>query len=117
MLHFLPLHSIEYLRCVSGCRTVPVEVGSRYTDESWSQTLLTVNEFIDRYILNEVSASSSSLVVSLLTRTKDRQRKTSCFLVTFTYFSAWIKILQDGGKDLGYLAQHQLFDQVGLFVF
>ncbi|XP_074512127.1 lysine-specific demethylase 8 isoform X1 [Sebastes fasciatus] len=63
--------SIEYLRCVAGCRTVPVEVGSRYTDEEWSQTLLTVNEFIDRYILNK-----------------------------------------DGVKGLGYLAQHQLFDQI-----
>uniref|UniRef100_A0A3P8SZM4 Lysine-specific demethylase 8 n=1 Tax=Amphiprion percula TaxID=161767 RepID=A0A3P8SZM4_AMPPE len=63
--------SIEYLRSVAGCRTVPVEVGSRYTDEDWSQTLLTVNEFIDRYILNK-----------------------------------------DEGKALGYLAQHQLFDQI-----
>ncbi|XP_070836625.1 lysine-specific demethylase 8 [Chaetodon trifascialis] len=63
--------SIEYLRSVAGCRTVPVEVGSRYTDEEWSQTLLTVNEFIDRYILNK-----------------------------------------RGGKALGYLAQHQLFDQI-----
>ncbi|XP_076608724.1 lysine-specific demethylase 8 [Chaetodon auriga] len=63
--------SIEYLRSVAGCRTVPVEVGSRYTDEEWSQTLLTVDEFIDRYILNK-----------------------------------------HGGKALGYLAQHQLFDQI-----
>ncbi|XP_068583980.1 lysine-specific demethylase 8 [Cebidichthys violaceus] len=63
--------SIAYLRSVAGCRTVPVEVGSRYTDEEWSQTLLTVNEFIDRYILSEEGASGS-----------------------------------------GYLAQHQLFDQI-----
>ncbi|XP_010728852.3 lysine-specific demethylase 8 isoform X2 [Larimichthys crocea] len=62
--------SIEYLRSVAGCRTVPVEVGTRYTDEEWSQTLLTVNGFIDRYILN-----------------KD-------------------------GAAVGYLAQHQLFDQI-----
>ncbi|XP_062295062.1 lysine-specific demethylase 8 [Scomber scombrus] len=68
--------SIEYLRSVAGCRTVPVEVGSRYTDEEWSQTLLTVNEFIDRYILNR------------------------------------IKISKDGEKGVGYLAQHQLFDQI-----
>ncbi|XP_042250082.1 lysine-specific demethylase 8 [Thunnus maccoyii] len=68
--------SIEYLRSVAGCRTVPVEVGSRYTDEEWSQTLLTVNEFIDRYILNR------------------------------------FKISQDGVKSVGYLAQHQLFDQI-----
>ncbi|XP_070704095.1 lysine-specific demethylase 8 [Pempheris klunzingeri] len=63
--------SIEYLRCVAGCRTVPVEVGSRYTDEAWSQTLLTVNEFIDQYILNK-----------------------------------------GGAEGVGYLAQHQLFDQI-----
>uniref|UniRef100_A0A672YBC1 Lysine-specific demethylase 8 n=1 Tax=Sphaeramia orbicularis TaxID=375764 RepID=A0A672YBC1_9TELE len=65
--------SVEYLRSVAGCRTVPVEVGSRYTDEEWSQTLLTVNEFIDQYVLNRVSASSLTV---------------------------------------GYLAQHQLFDQI-----
>lgn len=44
---------------MAGCRTVPVEVGSRYTDEAWSQTLITVSEFIDRYILGEVSSSIS----------------------------------------------------------
>ncbi|XP_074551998.1 lysine-specific demethylase 8 [Halichoeres trimaculatus] len=63
--------SLEYLRSVAGCRTVPVEVGSRYTDEEWSQTLLTVNEFIDRFIVHK-----------------------------------------DGEEALGYLAQHQLFDQI-----
>ncbi|XP_061567568.1 lysine-specific demethylase 8 [Cololabis saira] len=68
--------SIDYLRSVAGCRTVPVEVGSRYTDEDWSQTLLTVSDFIDRYILNKSQTS------------------------------------QDGVKAVGYLAQHQLFDQI-----
>ncbi|XP_076865374.1 lysine-specific demethylase 8 isoform X2 [Brachyhypopomus gauderio] len=62
--------SIDYLRDVAGCRTVPVELGSRYTDENWSQKLLTVNEFIDHYIMDKE------------------------------------------GAGVGYLAQHQLFDQV-----
>ncbi|XP_073071483.1 bifunctional peptidase and arginyl-hydroxylase JMJD5 isoform X3 [Manis javanica] len=61
--------SLEYIQEIAGCRTVPVEVGSRYTDEEWSQTLMTVSEFISRYIVNEP-------------------------------------------RDIGYLAQHQLFDQV-----
>lgn len=61
--------SLQYIQEVAGCRTVPVEVGSRYTDEDWSQTLMTVNEFIHKYILSEA-------------------------------------------KDVGYLAQHQLFDQI-----
>ncbi|MCJ8746471.1 hypothetical protein PDJAM_G00142200 [Pangasius djambal] len=62
--------SIDYLRAVAGCRTVPVELGSRYTDEEWSQKLLTVNEFIERYIMGQGEAAT------------------------------------------GYMAQHQLFDQV-----
>ncbi|XP_053413365.1 bifunctional peptidase and arginyl-hydroxylase JMJD5 isoform X2 [Nycticebus coucang] len=61
--------SLEYIQEVAGCRTVPVEVGSRYTDEEWSQTLMTISEFISKYIVNEP-------------------------------------------KDVGYLAQHQLFDQI-----
>ncbi|XP_048722384.1 bifunctional peptidase and arginyl-hydroxylase JMJD5 isoform X2 [Caretta caretta] len=60
--------SLDYLRQIAGCRTVPVEVGSRYTDEEWSQTLMIVNDFIDQYIVNK--------------------------------------------NSIGYLAQHQLFDQV-----
>ncbi|XP_043917136.1 bifunctional peptidase and arginyl-hydroxylase JMJD5 [Protopterus annectens] len=62
--------SLDYIRQVAGCRTVPVELGSRYTDENWSQTLMTVENFIDRYILGKQ------------------------------------------GSILGYLAQHQLFDQI-----
>ncbi|XP_023372506.1 jmjC domain-containing protein 5 isoform X2 [Otolemur garnettii] len=61
--------SLEYIQEVAGCRTVPVEVGSRYTDEEWSQTLMTISEFISKYIVNEP-------------------------------------------EDVGYLAQHQLFDQI-----
>nr|XP_033792229.1 bifunctional peptidase and arginyl-hydroxylase JMJD5 [Geotrypetes seraphini] len=61
--------SLAYIREVAGCRTVPVELGSRYTDDEWSQTLMTVNDFIDKYI-------------------------------------------EDQQSGVGYLAQHQLFDQI-----
>ncbi|KAM4698279.1 bifunctional peptidase and arginyl-hydroxylase JMJD5 [Rhinophrynus dorsalis] len=61
--------SVEYIRRVAGCRTVPVELGSRYTDAEWSQCLMTVNQFIDKYILHQQST-------------------------------------------MGYLAQHQLFEQI-----
>ncbi|KAM4701367.1 bifunctional peptidase and arginyl-hydroxylase JMJD5 [Discoglossus pictus] len=60
--------SVEYIRRVAGCRTVPVELGSRYTDTDWSQQLMTINEFIDKYIVTQDS--------------------------------------------VGYLAQHQLFEQI-----
>jgi lysine-specific demethylase 8 len=45
--------SIEYLKMISGQRTVPIEIGSKYTEEDWSQKLMTINEFIDRFIVNE----------------------------------------------------------------
>jgi len=61
----------QYMRMVAGCRLVPVELGSKYTDQSWSQRLMTVNEFFDKYV-------------------------SSCGYQ----------------KEIGYLAQHQLFNQV-----
>ncbi|CAH2307126.1 lysine-specific demethylase 8 [Pelobates cultripes] len=61
--------SVDYIQRVAGCRTVPVELGSRYTDVDWSQKLMTINEFISKYILNQQGCT-------------------------------------------GYLAQHQLFDQI-----
>ncbi|NXG18183.1 KDM8 protein, partial [Grallaria varia] len=60
--------SVDYFCQVAGCRTVPVELGARYTDEEWSQQLMTVSDFITQYIMEE--------------------------------------------NSVGYLAQHQLFDQI-----
>ncbi|NXG55473.1 KDM8 protein, partial [Hemiprocne comata] len=60
--------SVDYFCQVAGCRTVPVELGSRYTDEEWSQKLMTVSDFINQYIVDQ--------------------------------------------NSVGYLAQHQLFDQI-----
>lgn len=48
---------MDYFCQVAGCRTVPVELGARYTDEEWSQKLMTVGDFIDRYIVNKVCYS------------------------------------------------------------
>nr|XP_041575106.1 bifunctional peptidase and arginyl-hydroxylase JMJD5 isoform X2 [Taeniopygia guttata] len=59
---------VDYFCQVAGCRTVPVELGARYTDEEWSQQLMTVSDFISQYIMDE--------------------------------------------NNVGYLAQHQLFDQI-----
>jgi len=44
--------SPQYVQMVAGCRLVPVELGSKYTDQGWSQKLMTVDEFFQKYILN-----------------------------------------------------------------
>lgn len=48
--------SVDYLLQLAGHRTVPVELGARYTDQDWSQNLMTVGEFISQYIKQEVRA-------------------------------------------------------------
>ncbi|XP_050296855.1 bifunctional peptidase and arginyl-hydroxylase JMJD5-like [Anthonomus grandis grandis] len=60
---------LNYLLKVLGNRTVPIEIGSHYTDENWSQKLMTAKDFITKHYLS------------------------------------------DSG-DVGYLAQHNLFDQI-----
>lgn len=61
---------LEYLLQAGGDRTVPVEIGTQYVDENWSQKLMTIREFVEKYYFNN-----------------------------------------DKG-DIGYLAQHNLFDQI-----
>lgn len=60
---------VKYLLQVAGERTIPVEIGSHYADENWSQKLMTLKEFVTKHYL-------------------------------------------DDNDSLGYLAQHNLFDQV-----
>ncbi|XP_066594411.1 bifunctional peptidase and arginyl-hydroxylase JMJD5 isoform X1 [Prorops nasuta] len=45
--------NMEYLTKIAGNRTVPVEIGSRYTEDDWSQRLLTLSEFLKTYVLNK----------------------------------------------------------------
>lgn len=61
--------TVEHIKKVAGNRTVPIEIGSKYTEEDWSQSLMTVGEFIDKFVVGDC-------------------------------------------QTVGYLAQHQLFDQV-----
>ncbi|XP_065585074.1 lysine-specific demethylase 8-like isoform X1 [Artemia franciscana] len=45
--------TLSYLCDIAGHRTVPVEVGSKYTDESWSQQLVRFSDFVTMYIEKE----------------------------------------------------------------
>ncbi|XP_071820540.1 lysine-specific demethylase 8-like isoform X1 [Apostichopus japonicus] len=67
--------SLEYLASVAGDRTVPIEIGSKYTEDDWTQKLMTLRDFI-----------SSFVQPSEVDEAKDRR--------------------------VGYLAQHQLFNQI-----
>ncbi|XP_011151408.1 lysine-specific demethylase 8 [Harpegnathos saltator] len=59
----------DYLNKIAGSRMVPIEIGSRYTEEDWTQHLVSFSEFLQKHI-----------------------------------------IMSD--SQVGYLAQHQLFEQI-----
>ncbi|OQR66317.1 lysine-specific demethylase 8-like [Tropilaelaps mercedesae] len=42
--------NLRYFLQVMGQRTVPIEVGSRYTDEEWSQKLVTIETFVRDFL-------------------------------------------------------------------
>lgn len=67
----LNLWNIPYLRQIAGARIVPVEVGARYTDLTWSQALMTLDDYLTTYVTHHTPST-----------------------------------------PIGYLAQHQLLDQV-----
>lgn len=43
----------EYLLRTAGIRTVPIEIGSRYTEEDWTQRLVSFSEFLESYVLSD----------------------------------------------------------------
>ncbi|XP_032662620.1 bifunctional peptidase and arginyl-hydroxylase JMJD5 isoform X3 [Odontomachus brunneus] len=59
----------DYLHKIAGSRTIPIEIGSRYTEEDWTQHLVSFSEFLRKHVITSNS-------------------------------------------QVGYLAQHQLFEQV-----
>lgn len=71
--------NLKYINKVAGHRTVPIEMGGKYTDDSWGQKLFTINQFINDCILNPTTTASD---------------------------------VSSNDQKVGYLAQHQLFDQI-----
>uniref|UniRef100_A0A1I7RWN6 Cupin_8 domain-containing protein n=1 Tax=Bursaphelenchus xylophilus TaxID=6326 RepID=A0A1I7RWN6_BURXY len=48
--------SFDYLYNKCGRRIVPVEIGSKYTDEDWSQILMPFGQFLNDFVANEENA-------------------------------------------------------------
>ncbi|XP_072016447.1 lysine-specific demethylase 8-like [Amphiura filiformis] len=54
--------SLDYLKQIAGSRTVPIEIGSKYTDENWSQALMTLTDFINQFMADEQNTRSNTKV-------------------------------------------------------
>ncbi|KAF9973837.1 hypothetical protein BGZ73_002867 [Actinomortierella ambigua] len=83
-------------------RLVPIEIGRQYTDEHWTQKMVTTREFIEQYILHLSSASPSSTTSS---QPKRHDVNNSDHQETEPTSSTTPDVI-------GYLAQHNLFEQI-----
>ncbi|KAG0237724.1 hypothetical protein BGW42_000130 [Actinomortierella wolfii] len=80
-------------------RLVPIEIGSQYTDEHWTQKLVTTREFIEQYIFDPSHISSSTVI----DRGNGHEQDSETAAATKAEASK---------KAVGYLAQHDLFQQI-----
>ncbi|KAF9930831.1 Lysine-specific demethylase 8 [Linnemannia zychae] len=68
-------------------RLVPIEIGSQYTDEQWTQKLVTMRDFIQTYLMGQSNSNVGE-------DERDNEGRA------------------DQTTDIGYLAQHDLFAQI-----
>lgn len=114
---------LEYLSQVAGPRTVPVEMGKHYLHEGWGQQLMLFSTFIKLHVLQEAAQhpqQPSSCAAPGARAAEQLDTSSAC---------AACESLSEGSSDvqpapagspteqqqqhqLGYLAQHPLFDQI-----
>ncbi|WIA41876.1 hypothetical protein OEZ86_009200 [Tetradesmus obliquus] len=78
---------LAYLSRVAGRRTVPVELGQHYLQEGWGTALMTLDDFIAQHMAPEPAAAAAAEAAATAAAAAAQPQR-------------------------GYLAQHQLFEQV-----
>lgn len=58
--------NLNYLLQLAGNRTVPIEIGSSYSTEDWSQQLMKIKDFLRRQFFNEATNSKDSMDIEYL---------------------------------------------------
>ena len=100
--------NIDYIMRVARARLVPVEIGSKYTDASWSQKLMTIGQFVEKldklFIIFFISSFKSV-----------KKIKFNDLPFHFFQFQFCSYVTNPSSSRKAYLAQHQLFDQIHEF--
>ncbi|KAJ3333208.1 Lysine-specific demethylase 8 [Blyttiomyces sp. JEL0837] len=120
--------TLHRLRSIIGGRMVPVEIGSKYTDDGWGQSIMTGAEFIDGFLVKdqsktwEASTGLGALVASEddlrarkeLKRKRDEEdlKNDTQHEETESRESKRTKTSGPSSNAVGYLAQHDLFAQI-----
>jgi lysine-specific demethylase 8 len=94
---------------VAGRRTVPIEIGSSYLGEDYTQRLMTVNEYLSEYILNcsDERANKNDEAVAAAPPPSSSSSSSSGSRSPLAASPSTRK-----NQEVGYLAQHRLFDQI-----
>jgi lysine-specific demethylase 8 len=105
---------LDYLLSVLGSRTVPVETGRSYLSEDSGSSFLTGEEFIRKYIVGESAQPSPSLPEQKSGRDCTESGKHSSHISQAGDVEGGNEIAEEEETELpmGYLAQHQLLEQV-----
>lgn len=104
-----------YLREKAGRRTIPVEIGGSYTSEGWRQELMTLSDFIGRFIEpggEEVYAHDTTSASQGGKRRKVGETERIGVDGPREAAAHGPPQEKNDAKNKAYLAQHQLFDQI-----
>ncbi|KAG5938895.1 hypothetical protein E4U59_003521 [Claviceps monticola] len=114
-----PWKSREYLlsRTFGGRRLVPVEIGRSYVDETWGQELMSFRQFLSKYVVGDAVPPPSSPPPTPPTPPAPSTGPTSgpsCEspAVVPAAAAAAAEHARDVVGEVGYLAQHNLFQQI-----
>lgn len=103
----------SYLRRVAGRRTVPVELGGCYTGEGWRQELMTIADFITRFIETDDGGDNPDDDRAGLGK-GEPEGEDKCLDKGVDGRCTEHRARKEPheAKGKAYLAQHELFDQV-----
>ena len=109
----------SYLRAVAGRRTVPVELGGCYTSDGWRQELMTVGDFIGRFIEpiadDSTTSDTDAPSANRAQAPGDGAHGQEEMLDNEARRSPRARANGKGRaprRETAYLAQHELFDQI-----
>lgn len=109
----------QYLRAAYGARTVPVELGVHYLATGWGQRLMTLAEFIDHHVVRAAvpgSFGTGQTVDGPTCQTGGRSGSGACSGAggrsNSSSNDSHQSCVSSEGERRGYLAQHELFDQI-----
>ena len=113
---------LQYLSQVAGPRTVPVEIGKHYLHEGWGQQLMLFSTFIKLHVLQEAAQHPQqpcSRAAPEATSAEQSDTSSACAAckpssedASEVHSAPGASSTEQQQQQLGYLAQHPLFDQI-----